>query len=312
MSNKANQTVGGQAVLEGVMMRTPHGWAVACRTPDNDIVAEAHELPRLSSRSRAARIPLIRGVMVLVESLTLGTRALTWSAQQQTEEDEEDLTGWQLGMSLAFAFAIAIGLFVIVPTFLGRWIAGDNTILFVVVEGIIRVVFFVAYIWALGRSEELGRVFRYHGAEHKTIHAYESGDPLSIEAVQQYPPEHPRCGTSFLIIVMLLSIVVFGFVGQPGIVIEIVLRIVLIPVIAGISYEVLRFSGLGGHGTIDRILAAPGLLLQKLTTGQPSDDMVEVAITSLLSALDDNKRIEVQGRGAIPEASLAAVVSADG
>lgn len=312
MSNNPNQTVGGQAVLEGVMMRTPHGWAVACRTPDNGIVAEAHELPRLSSRSRWARIPFIRGVMVLGESLTLGTRALTWSAQQQAEEDEEELTGWQIGLSLAFALALAIGLFVVVPTFLGKWIAGENDVLFVTVEGIIRVALFVGYIWALGRSEELSRVFRYHGAEHKTIHAFEGGDPLSIEAVQKYRPEHPRCGTSFLLIVMLLSIVVFGFIGQPGIVWEIVLRIVLIPAIAGLSYEVLRFSGIGGHGWLDRVLAAPGLWLQRLTTGEPSDDMVEVAITSLLSALDDERRTEVTGRGAIPAASLAAVVTSDG
>jgi len=312
MSNNPNQTVGGQAVIEGVMMRTPHGWAVACRTPDDSIVAEAHALPRLSSRSRWARIPFIRGVMVMGESLTLGTRALTWSAQQATEEDEEDLTGWQLGASLAFALVIAIGLFVVVPTFLGKWIAGDNDILFVVVEGIIRVVFFVAYIWALGRSEELSRVFRYHGAEHKTIHAYEAGDPLSIDEVQKYRPEHPRCGTSFLLIVMLLSIVVFGFIGQPGIVWEIGLRIVLIPALAGLSYEVLRFSGLGGHGWLDRILAAPGLWLQRLTTGEPSDDMVEVAITSLLSAFDEETRLSVEGRGAIPEVSLAAVVTTDG
>ncbi len=312
MSNNPNQTVGGQAVIEGVMMRTPHGWAVACRTPDRGIVAEAHELPRLSSRSRWARIPFIRGVMVMGESLTLGTRALTWSAKQAAEEDEEELTGWQLGASLALAVAIAIGLFVVVPTFLGKWIAGENDILFVVVEGIIRVAFFVAYIWALGRSEELSRVFKYHGAEHKTIHAYEAGDPLSIEAVQRYRPEHPRCGTSFLLIVMLLSIVVFGFIGQPGIVWEILLRIILIPVIAGLSYEVLRFSGIGGHGWLDRVLAAPGLWLQRLTTGEPADDMVEVAITSLLSALDGDTRSQVQARGAIPEASLAAVVTSDG
>ncbi len=312
MSASPEQTVGGQAVIEGVMMRAPHGWAVAVRTPSGDIEARAEELPRLSSRSVAARIPFIRGVMVLVESLTLGMKSLTWSAQKQAEEEEEELSSWALFSSMAVAFLFFAGVFILGPAALAEWLANDNNVVFAVVEGIIRVVMFVGYIWLIGRMEDIQRVFQYHGAEHKTIHAYEAGEALSIANIQKYRPEHPRCGTSFLLIVLLGSIVLFSVIPQEPLWWLIASRIIFIPVIAGASYELLRFSGLHAGETFGRLLAAPGLWLQRLTTGEPDDQQVEVAVASLLIALSDEEAQAAKARGPVPAASLDVKVQSGG
>lgn len=300
-------SVGGQAVLEGVMMRAPQAWAVAVRKPDGEIEATRHELPRLSSRSRLATVPFVRGVLVLGESLTLGFRALSWSAQKSVGEEEEELSKKEIAGSLALALVLFAGLFIVLPAAAAGWIVQERSeILFVVLEAVIRLALFVGYIWAIGRSQEIRRVFRYHGAEHMAIHAFEAGEPLSIDSVERYRPEHPRCGTSFLLIVILLAIVVFSFVGQPGWFWLIVSRVLGIPVIAGISYELLKWSGTHGGERMARILAAPGLWLQRLTTGVPDEEMIEVAVTSLLSALTDDQVEEVTKRGPLPEAAVAA------
>jgi uncharacterized protein YqhQ len=300
-------SVGGQAVLEGVMMRAPQAWAVAVRKPDGEIEATRHELPRLSSRSRLATVPFVRGVLVLGESLTLGFRALSWSAQKSVGEEEEELSKKEIAGSLAIALVLFAGLFIVLPAAAAGWIVQERSeILFVVLEAVIRLALFVGYIWAIGRSQEIRRVFRYHGAEHMAIHAFEAGEPLSIDSVERYRPEHPRCGTSFLLIVILLAIVVFSFVGQPGWFWLIVSRVLGIPVIAGISYELLKWSGTHGGERMARILAAPGLWLQRLTTGVPDEEMIEVAVTSLLSALTDDQVEEVTKRGPLPEAAVAA------
>ncbi len=299
-------TVGGQAVIEGVMMRAPNAWAVAVRRPGGDIEAVRHPLPRLSSRSRLARIPFIRGMLVLGESLTLGFRALSWSAQQASGEEEEPLTGRQIAGSMTVALVLFAALFILIPAALARLTAGGSDLAFNAIEGLVRLGLFVGYIWAIGRSEEIRRVFQYHGAEHMAIHAYEAGEPLAVDSVERYRPEHPRCGTSFLLIVVVGSILVFSLLGQPGWLGLIVSRIVLIPVIAGFAYEMLKFSGTHRSEWLGRILAAPGLWLQRLTTGRPEPDMIEVAVASLLSALDDDQVEEIRRRGPLPEAAEAA------
>jgi uncharacterized protein YqhQ len=300
------KTVGGQAVIEGVMMRAPTAWSVAVRQPDERIVARRSELPRLSSRSTLARVPFVRGILVLAESLSLGFRALSWSAQKASGEEEEPLSRWEIGSTMAIAFAIFAGLFILLPAGVADVVSGDNDLLFGVVEGLLRLFLFVGYIWLIGRSEEIGRVFEFHGAEHMSIYAYEAGEPLSLESVRRYPPEHPRCGTSFLMIVVLGSILLFSFLGQHGWVFLVASRILGIPLIAAGSYELLRFSGTRGDGLLAKALAAPGLWLQKLTTRVPMDDQIEVAIASLVVALDEEAFAEATDRGGIPEAAIEA------
>jgi len=279
------------------MMRAPRAWSVAVRQPDGGIIARRNELTRLSERNRWARVPLIRGMFVLGESLTLGFKALSWSAQVATEEEVKPLTGAQIGWTMGLAFVFFAGVFILLPALAADALSSDSDLLFSVIEGVIRLVLFVGYIWLIGRSKEIARVFEYHGAEHMSIHAYEAGEPLSIESVGRYNPEHPRCGTSFLLIVILGSIVLFTFLGQPGILFLVVSRLVGIPIIAGLAYEVLRWSGTRPDGRLARILAAPGIWLQKLTTAVPGDDQIEVAISSLVVALDDEQFADVSSRG---------------
>ncbi|MCJ7781703.1 MAG: DUF1385 domain-containing protein, partial [Acidimicrobiia bacterium] len=201
MSRPPGASVGGQAVIEGVMMRAPEAWAVAVRRPDGVIEAKRHDLPGITSRSKAAKVPFLRGIFVLAESLNLGFRALSWSAEKAGDE-EEQVSRTQVIWTMVLAVVLAIGLFVLVPVlaagFLKRYVA-DSNIAFVVIDGLIRILLVVGYIWLIGRADDIQRVFQYHGAEHKTIHAYENGDPLDVEAIQRYSPRHPRCGTSFII-----------------------------------------------------------------------------------------------------------------
>jgi uncharacterized protein YqhQ len=300
------QSVGGQAVLEGVMMRAPTAWAVAVRKPDGQIEARREELPKLSSRSKLARVPLVRGMLVLGESLTLGFRALSWSAQMSVGEDEKELSRLEMVGSLTIAMVIFAGLFIVLPAAAANVIVGESDAGFVILEAVIRLVLFVAYIWALGRSKEIRRVFQYHGAEHMSIHAYENGEPLSVESVKRYRPEHPRCGTSFLLIVILLAIVVFTLVGRPSWPWLVGSRVLGIPVIAGMSYELLRWSGTHSSERVASMLAAPGMWLQRLTTGVPEEPMIEVAVASLLSALEDEQVDEIISRGPLPDTSVQA------
>jgi uncharacterized protein YqhQ len=243
-------------------------------------------------------------VLILWESLSLGFRALSWSAEKASGEEEEPLTGSQIGWTMAIAILVFAGLFIVLPALTAGFIAGDSGILFNVVEGLLRLGLFVGYIWAIGRSAEIGRVFEYHGAEHMSIHAFEAGEPLSVESVRRYPPEHPRCGTSFLLIVVLGSIVFFSIFGRPGWAFLITSRLVGIPIIAGFAYELLRWSGTRG-GWLASALAAPGIWLQKLTTRVPDESQIEVAIASLVVALDEETVAEVTARGGIPETAFA-------
>jgi len=306
VSRAPGATVGGQAVIEGVMMRAPAKWAVAVRRPDGVIEAVSHDLPRLSSRSRWARVPFIRGVLVLGESLSLGFRALSWSAAKAGSEEEGEVKRYQIVLSMVFALAFFIAVFMVVPLAVARsmeHVWGKSAVLFNVVDGVVRVGLFVAYIWLIGLSKEIRRVFAYHGAEHQTIHAYEAGDPLTLEAIQRYSPRHPRCGTNFLMIVVLIALIAFTMLGRPAWPWLITSRVLGIPVIAGLAYEVLK---LGSDRRWLRFLAIPGMWLQALTTRPPDDDQVEVAVTSLLAALDPAEREGVERRGPIAAGALEA------
>ena len=288
------------------MMRAPGSWSVAVRRPDDTIEARRDVLPKISERKPMARVPFVRGMLVLWESLNLGFRALSWSAQKATGEEEKPLTGAQIGWTMTLALIFFAAVFILLPAFAAGFISGDSSIVFSTLEGVFRLALFIGYIWLIGRSEEIGRVFEYHGAEHMSIHAYEAGEPLSVESVKRYPPEHPRCGTSFLLIVVLGSIVLFSFLGDHGVVFLVVSRLIGIPVIAGLAYELLRWSGTRQSGTLARLLSAPGLWLQKLTTRVPDDAQIEVAISSLVVALDDERMGELVGRGGVPGVAVAA------
>jgi len=306
MSRPPGATVGGQAVIEGVMMRAPNGWAVAVRRPDGVIESVSHELPRLSARSRWAKVPFIRGVLVLGESLSLGMRALTWSARKAgQEEDGEEIRSRDIVGALLIALVFFVAVFMVLPLLVARGterlLDFDNTVLFNLIDGLVRISLFVGYIWAIGRSAEIARVFEYHGAEHKTIHAYEAGKPLQIDQIQPYSPRHPRCGTNFMLIVILIALIVFTAIGRPSWIWLIASRILLIPVIAGIAYELLKAAA---ETSWLMLMSRPGIWLQRLTTRQPDDEQVEVAIASLLAALTDEERSTVIDRGPIAPGAL--------
>jgi len=310
LSRPPGASVGGQAVIEGVMMRAPEAWAVAVRRPDGVIEAQTHELPSVTSRSKAAKMPFIRGVFVLLESLTLGFRALSWSAEKAGDETDS-ISRRQVIWTMVVAVIFAIGLFVIVPVVSAEFLKGylgDSNFAFVVIDGLIRIALIVGYIWLIGRTEEIQRVFQYHGAEHKTIHAYENGDPLDVVSIQRYSPRHPRCGTSFIIIVAMVAFFVFLLLAGLPFVWQVIVRILLIPVIAGISYEVLKAAA--GHRWL-AWASQPGMWIQAITTKEPSDDQVEVAVTSLLAALGADAVEEVKERGPVVAAALSAEYDVD-
>jgi len=293
-------TYGGQAVLEGVMMRSPSSWAVAVRTPEGDITEVVRDVSSPMKRRKIWRLPVVRGVIALGESLAIGFRALAISANVASQErDEDGEIQTQIGRGqIIFSFALAIGfalmLFKVGPALLTNWLPIDSTSLFVVVEGAIRVTVFIAYILLISLLPDLRRVFQYHGAEHKTINALEAGSELTPSNVQKFSLIHPRCGTAFLLWVMVIAIFVFAFVGQPAWYWLITSRVLLLPVIAGIAYEVIRYAGMHQENRALMTLLAPGLWLQRLTTREPTDDQVEVSIRAL-------ERVLEKERGDTPE-----------
>ncbi len=293
--------IGGQAVLEGVMMRGPSNWALAVRKPDGEIAQLNHEIHSVMVRHRFFRLPVIRGVVALGESLAIGFRALAISANYAAQEEgDEDEVSTEIGRgALIFAFVIAIGfallLFKVTPALITSWLPIDTTGVFVVVEGLIRVTIFILYLSVISLLPDLRRVFQYHAAEHKAINAYEAGDELTPERVQRYSLIHPRCGTAFLLWVMVIAIFVFAFFGQPVWYWLIVSRILLLPVIAGIAYELIRFAGKHAGNPILMTLLAPGLWLQRLTTREPSLDQLEVSIRALKDVLEREGRLDSSG-----------------
>jgi len=280
---KTKVSIGGQAVIEGVMMRGPGIIATAVRQPSGEIIVKAEPFTLISDKYPILKKPMLRGVVALVESLVHGLRALSFSAQAAGEEEEE-LSNKELVLTMLFSLGLAILLFVIIPTYAAKYIhsAVTDPRLLNLMEGLLRFAIFIAYIVAISRMKDIHRVFEYHGAEHKTIHAYEAGVPLDVEHVRTYSTLHPRCGTNFLLIVMIVSIIMFAFLGWPDLWIRIVSRIVLMPVVAGVAYEIIRFAGRSEAAWV-KVVITPGLLLQKLTTREPSDDQLEVAIKALES-----------------------------
>ncbi|MFL5907819.1 MAG: DUF1385 domain-containing protein [Solirubrobacterales bacterium] len=283
--------VGGQAVLEGVMMRGVSTWSVACRKPDGEIEVTSEPIVAWAKRSRLFRVPIIRGVVALAESLKIGFKALAISANAQLEDEdgeEQEIGGWTWGLTVAFSLVIAIGLFFVVPvgatSLIKDWLG--SAFLFWLVEGILRTAIFIGYLAAISRLPDLRRVFQYHGAEHKTISCFEAGDELVPARAKVYSRLHPRCGTSFLLIVMVVAIFVFAPLGLPAWYWLVVSRILGIPLIAGISYEVIKWAGKHRNKRWVRTLMWPGLMLQNLTTREPDETQLEVAIRSLQAVLE--------------------------
>jgi len=290
--------VGGQAVIEGVMMRAPRSMAIAVRRPNGEIVVRKEMVVPLSERYPVVKLPIVRGAVALFSSLIIGIKALNFSANEAITEEEKDgdkegdLSSWAMAGTMAVAFGFGICLFFLFPLYLTKLLTpviGDNNIVFNLVDGVIRVIVFLLYIWGISRMKDIQRVFQYHGAEHKCIFAYEAHEALTIENVKKYSRLHPRCGTSFLLIVMLVSIAVFSlipklwpFIFKAG------SRIVLLPLIAGISYELLRWSARNDSHPLVKMIITPGLALQRLTTREPDDGQLEVAIRSLDEALEVN------------------------
>jgi uncharacterized protein YqhQ len=299
--------IGGQAVLEGVMMRGPSNWAVAVRKPDGDIAQITQPIESPMKRHKLARLPIVRGVVALGESLAIGFRALAisanYAAQEEGEGDDEVPTELSRGQ-LFFAFAIAIGfaiaLFKVTPALIADALPVDTTGWFVIIEGLIRVTIFILYLVLISLLPSLRRVFQYHAAEHKAINALEAGDELVPERVQRYSLIHPRCGTAFLLWVMVIAIFVFAFFGRPVWYWLIASRILLLPLIAGLAYELIRFAGKHTGNRVLMTLLAPGLWLQRLTTREPTLDQLEVSIRALKEVLrleqtdsPDARRVEV-------------------
>ena len=279
--------VGGQAVIEGVMMRDANKTATAVRLPNGDIEVETHPVTSIRDRYPVLNLPLIRGSVIMVESLVIGMRALSFSAQAAGEEDEQ-MTKKEIAMTILFALVLASVLFIVIPTGAAHLAAAytDDPIVFNLIEGGIRLAVFLLYIWGISFMGGIRRVFQYHGAEHKTIHCYEAGEALTVENVQKFPRLHPRCGTNFLLIVMVVAIVFHVFFGWPDLWLRILSRLAVLPVVAGVSYEIIRFAG-RSENRIVRIMITPGLWLQYLTTRPPESEMVEVAIESLKAVLPE-------------------------
>jgi uncharacterized protein YqhQ len=310
--NHKRPSVGGQAVLEGVMMRGPASWSVACRRPDETIHVERFPLPTMAERHPWLKWPLFRGVMVLGESLAIGIKALMISANQALE-DEEQLSDKQLGWTLGVSMVMFSAVFIVLPVLGTRLIgnllgalAEDEPVLFNLIEGGIRLSMFVGYLLIIGQFKDIRRVFEYHGAEHKTIYAYENGDPMDpAEIDRKYPTLHVRCGTNFLFIVLFLTIlahlIIDIVVGGP-LILRIAVRLAAIPLLAGISYEAIKLASKNEESLFFRISMLPGLALQRITTKPPSLDQIEVAIAAMEAVAADIDSAEAED---VPEAPVA-------
>ena len=297
-------SIGGQALIEGVMMRGPKEIAMAVRKPDKEIEVKVEKLETLGMKYKIFRLPFIRGVVGLIEAMLFGTNALMYSAEFFEEEGEEEpkesftqkifkdkAKDAEMVFAVITSLVLAVGLFMILPTILTNFFKTkiQSSIGLNLLEGLVRIIVFLIYIIGVSKLEDIKRVFEYHGAEHKTIHCYENEEELTVENVKKYPILHPRCGTSFLFMVMIVSILVLSFFGWPNPVQRFLVRILMFPVIAGISYEINRLIG-KSNGKLAYMLSYPGLMIQKLATvREPDGEQIEVAIESLKAVLTDNK-----------------------
>lgn len=284
--------IGGQAVIEGIMMKNKERYAVAVRTQENEIEVAVEEYHSFAPSKKLTEIPFIRGVFNFVDSLILQTRTLTYSASFYEEEDEKEPNQkkekFLMGVTVFFSIVIAIGIFMLLPYFISQylkqWIISSTMI--VILEGVIRILIFVGYVTAISLMKDIRRLYMYHGAEHKCINCIEKAFPLSVENVKKCSRLHKRCGTSFLLFVMFVSIIFFFFIRVDDPIMRVVIRLLLIPVIAGVSYEIIRIAGNNSSNLIIKIISAPGMWLQRLTTKEPDDSMIEVAIAAVEAVFD--------------------------
>jgi Predicted metal-dependent enzyme len=310
---KRQTSIGGEALIEGIMMRGPKSVAVAIRKSDGTIEVDKKYTTPLSKRYKFLSLPIFRGAVGIFESLYIGMKALMQSAEAVEIEEAEEPSKFEkwldkkfgsaiedvlLYASVIFAFFIGIGLFMVLPYFITELFGFDKAsrsgwVLYCTVEGLIRIALFLAYIIGISKLKDIQRVFKYHGAEHKSIHCFENEEELTVENVKKYTTRHPRCGTAFLFVVMIVSILVFTFIRSDNKIINVSLRLLLIPLVAGISYEFLKLSG-KSKGAFMKIVTKPGLALQKFTTCEPDDDQIEVAIAALKSVLEDEETAGVK------------------
>jgi uncharacterized protein YqhQ len=299
-------TYGGQALIEGVLMRGRDAIAVALRHPDGRILYATERLDSGIHGTRGSKLPFLRGLVVLYETLIVGTRWLVRSAGVQAEDDGIELGKGSIALMLLITLFAGIGIFFLLPLLIASVTTANvtNGLVQHLVEGLVRVAIFLGYLALIGQSSEIRRVFQYHGAEHMTIHALEAGDPLVPSAIRKYPTAHPRCGTEFLVVVIALSIIAFSLVGRQEPLVMILSRILLVPVIAAVGYEILRWGARHRGNRIVRAIMWPGILVQMLTTRQPTDDMIEVAIVSMEQALEADGESIPEGSGTLPREPL--------
>ena len=278
---------GGQAIIEGVMMRGRKIMVTAVRRPGGELVIDAQSLATIYT-GRLRKVPLIRGVIVLIETLALGIKVLLYSANVALEEEEEKISGGQIWMLVVVSLAFAVALFFMAPLFLTKLFDSyiPSSLAFNLIDGLIRLAIFIAYMKLITLMPDIRRVFAYHGAEHKVINAYEDGVPLEVEAVRKYSTAHVRCGTSFLFAVLIIAIVVFALIGRPPLGLMVLSRLILIPVIAALGYEVTQFGARHIKSGLVRAILAPGLWLQTLTTREPDDRQLEVAVSALKKVVE--------------------------
>ncbi|MBI5082991.1 MAG: DUF1385 domain-containing protein [Acidobacteria bacterium] len=299
--------VGGQAVMEGVMMRTPHSYCVAVRKPDGSIVTTESPLHKVSEKYPAFKYPVLRGVGTLGQAMALGVKALRYSADVAMEAEAEkegkagdpsrrkgEIPGWVMTLNLVFSFVFFIALYKFIPLVITTRLQQSfpeigNRVAFNLVDGVIRMVIFVAFLWLISRWADIRRVFEYHGAEHRVVFNFESGQPLTVANAQRFVTFHPRCGTSFLLVVMIVSIIVYALIPVDTFWMKMLVRVLALPLIAGLSYEMIRFAAKHRGGLL-ALLTAPGLWLQRITTQPPADDQTEVAIRALEGAMELEKQ----------------------
>jgi len=337
MSEKKMTSIGGQAVIEGIMMRGPEKTAVAVRKPDGEIVIDENENKK---RGKTRKIPLIRGVFSFVDSMVIGVKALMFSANfyeedgkpkeennnektskkskeenndkkaskkskenkknKEKDTSNEEMPGWMMAITVLISIGLSVGLFIVLPNLIAGFVVpnveaenGGNVVLYNVVESVVKVVIFLTYLILVSRMKDIQRVFEYHGAEHKTIFCYENGEELTVDNVKKFERFHPRCGTSFLLFVIIISIIVFSVIGRfESKIINLLVRIALLPVVAGISYEIIRFAGKHTDNKWFSWLNKPGMLLQRLTTREPDEKQIEVAILALKAVLPKDKNAD--------------------
>jgi len=313
--------IGGQAVLEGVMMRGKYNWAVAVRTPDGSIHSEEHDLTSAAKKHAWMRRPVVRGVVALVETLALAMKAFGISASLSGETEEEQLSSKEIGLSLVMGIGLAVGLFIVLPAILTNLVVSATVHPFTwnIIDGVLRVVAFFLYIFAISKMKEIQRVFAYHGAEHKTIHAYEHNLPLETPLIQQFKTMHMRCGTSFLLMVMVIAILVFSLVPvkpiaayfewtSPVAILGLLIasRLLLMPLVAGLAYEVtVKWAGTHSDNAFVKVILWPGLQMQRMTTREPDDEMIEVAVVATKLVIARELAEEAAERGETIEPHVA-------